>query len=124
MIKGLSLSHIFVDCKDPENLREFYYRLTGLEKRTVYNSPGLILNTNLMLMFSACDFEYVSPVWPEENGKQQKQLHLDFRVEDLDAAVEVAVELGAVKAPHQYGGNHWVTLFDPEGHPFCLGVDD
>ena len=124
MIKGLLLSHIFMDCKDPKNLQEFYYKLTGLEKRTMYNSPGLVLNSTLMLMFSACDFEYVSPIWPEEDGKQQKQFHLDFRVEDLETAVEAAVELGAVKAPHQYGNKHWVTLLDPEGHPFCLGVDD
>ena len=124
MIKGLSLSHIFIDCKDPKKIQEFYHQLTGLEKRTMYNSPGLVLNNNLMLMFSACDFEYVSPVWPEEDGKQQKQMHLDFEVEDLDSAVEAAVKLGAVKAPDQYGGKHWVTLFDPEGRPFCLGVDE
>ena len=124
MIKGLSLSHIFIDCKDPQNMQEFYHQLTGLEKRTMYNSPGLVLNSNLMLMFSACDFEYASPVWPEEDGKQQKQMHLDFGVEDLDVAVEAAVKLGAVKAQHQYGGKHWVTLLDPEGRPFCLGVDD
>jgi hypothetical protein len=42
----------------------------------------------------------------------------------VDAAVEYAVKLGAVKASMQYGGNHWVTLLDPEGHPFCLGIDD
>jgi len=24
----------------------------------------------------------------------------------------------------QYGGDHWVTLLDPEGHPFCFGVDE
>ena len=120
----ISLTHIFIDCKDPQRLQEFYHRLTGLEKRSMYNSPGLVFNDNLMLMFHACDFEYAPPVWPEEDGKQQKQVHLDFRVEDLDAAVEYAVELGAVKASHQYGGNQWVTLLDPEGHPFCLGVDD
>jgi uncharacterized glyoxalase superfamily protein PhnB len=124
MAKGISLTHIFVDCKEPLILQEFYHRLTGLEKRSMYNSPGLVISNDLMLMFSACDFEFVPPIWPEEEGKQQKQIHLDFGVEDLDAAVEYAVELGAIKAPNQYGGNKWVTFFDPEGHPFCLGVDD
>jgi len=124
VIKGIYLSHIFIDCKDPNKLQEFYHNLTGLEKRSMYNSPGLVLSSNLMLMFSACDFEYIPPVWPEETGKQQKQVHLDFGVEDLDAAVDAAIKLGAVKAPHQYGGKHWVTLFDPEGHPFCLGIDE
>ena len=124
MVKKIILSHIFIDCKNPLLLQDFYHKLTGLEKRSMYNSPGLVINDNLMLMFSACDFEYMPPVWPEEDGKQQKQVHLDFGVEDLNAAVEFAMKLGAIKAPHQYGGNHWVTLFDPEGHPFCLGVDD
>ena len=124
MIKKVTLSHIFIDCIDPSRLQEFYHNLTGLEKRSMYNSPGLVVNSDLMLMFNACDFEYMSPVWPEEDGKQQKQIHLDFGVEDLDAAVEDAIKLGAVKAPHQYGGSHWVTLFDPEGHPFCLGIDN
>jgi len=124
MSPSISLTHIFMDCKDPQKLQEFYHKLTGLEKHSMYNSPGLIINDNLMLMFSACDFDYIPPVWPEEESKQQKQIHLDFRVEDLDAAVEYAVKLGATKASKQYGGKHWVTLLDPEGHPFCLGIDD
>jgi len=121
---NISLTHIFIDCKDPPGLQEFYHKLTGLEKCSMYNSPGLMINKDLMLMFYACDFDYIPPVWPEEEGMQQKQMHLDFRVDDLDEAVAYAIELGAVKASHQYGGKHWVTLFDPEGHPFCLGVDD
>jgi len=28
--------------------------------------------------------------------------------------------IGAVKAESQYGGDDYVTMFDPEGHPFCL----
>jgi len=121
---NISLTHIFIDCKNPSGLQEFYHKLTGLEKRSMYNSPGLMINKDLMLMFCACDFEYIPPVWPEEDGMQQKQIHLDFRVDDLDESVSYAVELGAVKASQQYGGKHWVTLFDPEGHPFCLGIDD
>ncbi|MDR2570291.1 MAG: VOC family protein [Oscillospiraceae bacterium] len=124
MSNSITLSHIFMDCKEPLKLQEFYHRLTGLEKRSMYDSPGLVINDNLMLMFSACDFDYIPPVWPEEDGRQQKQIHLDFGVENVDIAVETAINLGAVKAPHQFGGNHWVTLFDPEGHPFCLGIDD
>jgi len=124
MRNKISLSHIFIDCKDPQQLQEFYHGLTGLEKCIMYDSPGLIVNENLMILFLACDFDYIPPVWPEKAGRQQKQMHLDFAVEDLESAVAEAVRLGAVKAPDQYGGNLWVTLFDPEGHPFCLGVDE
>jgi len=58
----ISLTHIFIDCKDPLGLQEFYHKLTGLEKRSMYNSPGLVLDNGLMLMFYACDFEYIPPV--------------------------------------------------------------
>ncbi|GHU55799.1 hypothetical protein FACS1894132_12430 [Clostridia bacterium] len=51
-----------------------------------------------------CDFDYVQPVWPEENGKQQKQMHFDFQVKDLTAAVNEAIALGTVKPASQYGG--------------------
>jgi hypothetical protein len=67
-----------------------------------------------------CDFEYIPPVWPEEPGKQQKQMHFNFQVDDLPSAVEDAIKLGATKAAAQYGEEHFVTMLDPEGHPFCL----
>jgi hypothetical protein len=66
-----------------------------------------------------CDFDYIQPVWPEEPGKQQKQMHFDFTADDLPSAAEYAISIGATKAAEQYG-DYYVTLFDPEGHPFCL----
>lgn len=63
---------------------------------------------------------YTRPIWPEEEGKQQKQMHFDFQVEDLPQAVERALSLCAVKAGAQFGGEDFVTLLDPSGHPFCL----
>ena len=47
-------------------------------------------------------------------------MHFDFQVDDLSTAVTQAEAIGAVKANSQYGGDHFVTMFDPEGHPFCL----
>ena len=29
-------------------------------------------------------------------------------------------DVGAVKAAEQFGGDDFVTLLDPAGHPFCL----
>jgi hypothetical protein len=62
---------------------------------------------------------YEKPVWPPRAGAQQMMLHLDFEVEDLEAAVGHAVELGAQVAGHQPQRNVRVLL-DPAGHPFCL----
>jgi hypothetical protein len=62
---------------------------------------------------------YEPPVWPPEPGKPGMQLHLDVQVDDLDVAVENAVELGATVAEHQPQDDVRVML-DPAGHPFCL----
>jgi len=53
MVKGISLTHIFIDCKEPLILQEFYHRLTGLEKRSMYNSPGLVISKLQNKQFSS-----------------------------------------------------------------------
>jgi len=62
---------------------------------------------------------YRRPVWPAQPGAQQKMLHLDIQVDDLEAAGARAVEAGAVLAGYQPHDNVRVYL-DPAGHPFCL----
>jgi hypothetical protein len=52
-------------------------------------------------------------------GEQLMMIHLDFGVDDLDAAVAWAVEAGARAADHQPQDDVRVML-DPDGHPFCL----
>jgi hypothetical protein len=47
-------------------------------------------------------------------------MHFNFQVDDLPFTVEEAIRAGASKAASQYGGEHFVTMLDPEGHPFCL----
>ena len=39
--------------------------------------------------------DHVPPVWPAGPGDPRMQLHLDVEVDDLDAALEVAVAAGA-----------------------------
>jgi catechol 2,3-dioxygenase-like lactoylglutathione lyase family enzyme len=65
------------------------------------------------------DSEYVAPVWPSVPGAQQSMEHLDIEVDDLDAALEWALEAGATLAAHQPQDDVRVCL-DPAGHPFCL----
>jgi catechol 2,3-dioxygenase-like lactoylglutathione lyase family enzyme len=120
MIGNLMIGDISIDCATPERTRDFYAALTGWEKREAYDCPALASDNGLLILFMGCDFEYIPPVWPEEPGKQQKQMHLDFTVNDVPSSVEEAIRLGAKKAASQYGGEHYVTMLDPEGHPFCL----
>lgn len=45
--------------------------------------------------------QYVPPVWPPEDGKQQMMLHIDIEVPELESAVAEAVAAGARLATHQ-----------------------
>ncbi|MCB2356143.1 VOC family protein [Clostridium estertheticum] len=120
MIKGICIGNIAIDCKDAVRLRNFYTELLGWDSCIMYNCLALRSQLGLVLLFMETDFEYVKPVWPEQIGKQQKQMHFDFQVDDLRTGVLQAEALGACKAESQFGGNDFVTMFDPEGHPFCL----
>lgn len=116
----ISIGDLSIDCANPVQTRDFYAALTGWEIREAYGCPAVVNDKGLLILFMGCDFDYTPPIWPEESGKQQKQMHFNFQVDNLPGAVEKAIQLGAVKATAQYGGEHFVTMIDPEGHPFCL----
>jgi catechol 2,3-dioxygenase-like lactoylglutathione lyase family enzyme len=48
-----------------------------------------------------------------------QQLHLDIRVDDVDSAERVVLELGARRLPAEREEGFRVFA-DPAGHPFCL----
>jgi hypothetical protein len=120
MIDGICLGSIMFDCGDAEQLRNFYASLLGWEKCTLYSLPAIKSRDSIVFLFSPAA-DYIPPVWPEQDGKQQKQMHLDFGVPDVAAAVKMAEAHGAVKSRTQYGsGDDFVTMLDPARHPFCL----
>lgn len=123
MIQGIVLGDILVDCADEKKLRDFYTELLGWEKCELYGRPAACSDNGLVFLFVQ-EEDYVPPVWPEEDGKQQKQMHFDFQVPDVEAAVRQAEALGAVKTRAQFGEGHFVTMLDPAGHPFCLCAKD
>jgi catechol 2,3-dioxygenase-like lactoylglutathione lyase family enzyme len=108
---------VVVDSTDARVLARFYATLLGWE----LGPEGLaILPPDGVAYISfQTSPEYVRPVWPPADGRQQQMLHLDFEVDDLVAAVAHAVELGAVLADFQPQDDVRVML-DPDGHPFCL----
>ncbi len=118
MIQGIDLGDILLDCPDAEALCDFYAQLLGWEKCLLYGLPG-VRGRGLIFLF-AQEEDYIRPVWPEAAAQQQKQMHRDFVVDDLPEAVCQAEALGAVLAGSQFGGDAFVTLLDPAGHPFCL----
>jgi len=120
MITNFTIGDLMIDCANPERTRDFYANLMGWEKTTAYNYLALKTDNDMTILFAEIDIPYVPPIWPEEPNKQQKQMHLDFTVDNVDSAVEKAICLGATRAVAQYGGESYVTMFDTEGHPFCL----
>lgn len=123
MINGICLGNIMVDCDDEQILCEFYHKLLGWEKRKMFGRPALCNENGFVFLFIE-EEGYMPPVWPEEKEKQQKQMHFDFQVSDVMSAVEYAQSLGAIKAASQFGGDDFVTMIDPAGHPFCLCSKD
>lgn len=113
------LGNVMVDCNDETELQNFYAELLGWEKCVLFGRPAVRSSGGVVFLFTG-EEDYVPPVWPEEKGKQQKQMHFDFQVGNVSEAVKKAEALGAVKAAAQFGGGQFVTMLDPVGHPFCL----
>jgi catechol 2,3-dioxygenase-like lactoylglutathione lyase family enzyme len=106
-----------LDCRDPRALAEFYAAITGW---TVVQDEDDWVEVRgagpVGLAFQLAP-DHVPPDWP--SSERPQQAHLDFDVDDLDAAEAGVVALGAVKAAVQPDPGFRVFL-DPAGHPFCL----
>ena len=76
------LGNVMVDCKDEKRLQSFYAELLGWERCTLYDRPGVRSTSGTVFLFIE-EADYIPPVWPEENGRQQKQMHFDFQVDDV-----------------------------------------
>ena len=113
------LGNVMVDCDDEKKLQKFYGELLGWEMCELFARPAVRSSTGIVFLFIE-EAEYICPVWPEETGKQQKQIHFDFQVDNVMEMVKKAERLGATKSKAQFGGSDFVTMFDPAGHPFCL----
>ena len=124
MTPNIRLAAPVLGTPDPQGLARFYQQLLGwpigddgpqwATLRPEDGGPGLSFQL---------EEDHVPPVWPPEPGTQQMQAHLDFLVEDLAAAGEVAERAGA-RLLNAYTDPHEDvrTYVDPAGHPFCLFV--
>ncbi|MDO8106954.1 VOC family protein [Isoptericola sp. b441] len=116
----LGLSATVLDARDPIALAGFYQALLGWETAAqdptwcTLRAPGGGAGLSFQL-----EPVHEAPTWPAREGAGQMQMHLDIGVDDLDAAAELAISLGAREASWQPQPEVRVML-DPEGHPFCL----
>ena len=116
-----SIIGITFDCPDANELADFYIKLLGWEKELSSDEwAALRIPDGALLVFQSVP-NYVPPVWPWTDGRQQQMAHIDFYVEDLRKAEEHAIKCGAVKSDIQFYESSSV-MFDPAGHPFCLST--
>jgi catechol 2,3-dioxygenase-like lactoylglutathione lyase family enzyme len=114
---------VVLEAPDARALARFYSQLLGW--RVAKEEPGwatVAPPDGVAYMAFQTSPEYEPPVWPPVEGRQQMMMHLDIEVDDLDAAIAHATELGATVAAHQ-PQEHVRVLLDPAGHPFCLYLD-
>ena len=115
-----TLSATVLGSPDPRSLAEFYAGLLGWD--VVADEPGWVVirppggGTGLSFQEEP---DHVPPVWPAQSGEQQMMMHLDLRVDDLEAAGAHVEAAGARLAEHQPQEGVRVYV-DPAGHPFCL----
>ena len=117
--------NIVIDCAIGQagELAEFYTKLLGWElTHPAANGWAAITAPNHTVYAFQEVEDYKRPTWPWQKGEQGQMLHLDFWVEDLEAAVCYAESIGAQQAGTQYFKTSR-TMFDPAGHTFCLDTD-
>ncbi|MGH2608985.1 MAG: VOC family protein [Tepidiformaceae bacterium] len=119
-VPSLRIETINMDCADAAAMAAFYSRLLGWE--VTWRDDDFFLmrdpSGGLGLLFQE-RAEYRAPVYPEQPGGQDKMIHLDIRVDDLDAAVAHALAAGGRLAEYQ-GREDLRVMLEPAGHPFCL----
>lgn len=116
---GFTMVATVIGTPDPPGLARFYSALLGWEIK--YEEPDWVMlkaPEGAGLSFQL-EENHVPPTWPADIDDQQMMMHLDIWVDDLDAAGERAMSLGAVLAEYQPQEEVRVYL-DPAGHPFCL----
>ena len=119
-LHGATLTTVTLSSPDPPTLARFYGRLLGwaigteaLGWVTLRNPDG-----GIGLAFHIEDL-YAPPVWPSQPGEQRMMVHLEIRVDDLEAGCAHTAACGATLAEVQPQEDVRVHL-DPDGHPFCL----
>lgn len=110
----LHVSHIVLDCADPERLAAFWSQLVDVQVKTRW-SQFVVLEPSADGS-PALVFQRVGEV---KTGKNR--VHVDLTVADLDAATSHALALGAhVIDETTEDGVTARVMADPEGNEFCL----
>jgi predicted enzyme related to lactoylglutathione lyase len=114
----ISVRNIVIECADDRALATFYAELLGWR---IIREDWMVVakdeHSSPRLAFDAIP-GYRPPRWPDHEREYPQQIHMDFDVDDAEAAGERALRLGATRLPDM--GGSCPVYADPAGHPFCL----
>ena len=110
-----TLAMVTLDAPNAAVLGEFYSSVLGWPIAYTDENYAMLTGPSHALGIGTIP-DYQRPSWPDDG---HKQFHLDLTADDIHAAADRCVELGATRAEPQ-PGETWVVLLDPAGHPFCL----
>lgn len=122
---GVEVTTVTLGARDLLGLAQFYARLLGLPVPSVEPEDDWVSIGGGEGWSLAIQLEpnQERATWPAAAGEQHMQIHLEIRADDLLAAQEHALACGATLASVQPQDDVRV-MFDPEGHPFCLWVEE
>ncbi|MFD7170017.1 VOC family protein [Streptomyces violascens] len=103
---------------DGRALADFYAAALGWEVTQTFGDTAAMISdgTTTYVFYTAESFK--APKWPQD----ELVFHLDLAFDDVEAAQERLIGLGATKPAHQPGGKHWTVLLDPSGQPLCISA--
>jgi hypothetical protein len=120
MSDSIKLCSAAIECPDAGALAAFYAEITGGKVAYDDGAWATVTGPGGRIDFQAAP-GHIPPVWPDPAGSMQ--MHLDFDVDDADAAEARVLMAGATKLDFE-PNDHFRVYADPAGHPFCLCTAD
>lgn len=120
MSDSIKLGAVALECLDAGRLAAFYAEITGGQVTYVDDEWATVKGPGGRIDFQTAP-GYRPPSWPDPASSMQ--MHLDFDVDDADAAEARVLAAGATKLDVD-PDRHWRVYADPAGHPFCLCTED
>jgi Glyoxalase-like domain len=117
MADSIKLIAAVLECQDAAGLAAFYAEITGGKVTYTDDDWATVEAPGARIDFQIAP-GYVPPTWPDPASSMQA--HLDFEVDNLDAAEARVLAAGATKFAFQPGKQRFRVYADPAGHPFCL----
>lgn len=120
MSDSIRLGTVTLECPNAGNLAAFYSEIAGGRITFLHESWATVRFPEGRLDFQTSP-GHRPPTWPDTASSMQ--MHLDFDVDDLDAAEARVLSAGATRHDVQ-PNDHCRVYLDPVGHPFCLSTQD